>query len=485
MKPTLSSQTEKNRLAAQILGRACTFWTGAANLRAARARHKRFTYGDQWSDPLTLPDGRTATLRSLAMECGKTPLTNNLIRRLVRCVVGHFRMSLDDEATDGQATAVSETDARKLARFRTVNRLDELDARTLEEFLISGCAIQRVAAGCRPHGCEIWADQVNPDTFIINPTADPRGWDSELVGQIHDLSLTEIVMRFCGGDFARAKEIAKIYSSKDSSPVDDGTLDSKSSRFYAAAPSRCRIFEIWTLEAHTALRCHDTESAKAYTLALTESVHIQAENRRRKAASRPGIFMRAVNETAWHCRWIAPDGTLISESLARRHPFAFKFYPLTDGEIHPLVEDVIDQQIYINRLITLVDHVVGSSAKGALLFPMSQKLRENSWEEIARAWASPDGIIPIAGTPGLPAPQQVSGNGADGGARELLQLQMKMFEDVSGVSNALMGRSTSGGNAGIERYEAEVRNATITIRDILDSFNDFRALRNSLALAPM
>ena len=52
----------------------------------------------------------------------------------------------------------------------------------------------------------------------------------------------------------------------------------------------------------------------------------------------------------------------------RSHPFVFKLYPLTDGEVHSMVEDVIDQQKYVNRLITLVDHIMGASAKGALLY---------------------------------------------------------------------------------------------------------------------
>lgn len=71
-----------------------------------------------------------------------------------------------------------------------------------------------------------------------------------------------------------------------------------------------------------------------------------------------------------------------------------KFYPLTDGEIHPFVEDVIDQQKYVNRLITLIDNVMGTSAKGVLLFPEDQLSDGTSWADIKAMWASYDGVIP-------------------------------------------------------------------------------------------
>ncbi|MDE5968240.1 MAG: hypothetical protein K2G64_03950, partial [Muribaculaceae bacterium] len=51
-----------------------------------------------------------------------------------------------------------------------------------------------------------------------------------------------------------------------------------------------------------------------------------------------------------------------------------------------------------------------------------------------------------------------------------------------GVSQALMGKTGGGGNVGIERYEAEVRNATITINDILKTFQHLRSQRNELML---
>jgi hypothetical protein len=97
-------------------------------------------------------------------------------------------------------------------------------------------------------------------------------------------------------------------------------------------------------------------------------------------------------------------------------------------------------------------------------------------------WASPDAIIPYVGNADSPLPQQVSTNATDIGARELLALQMQMFEDVSGVSNALMGKADSAA-VGATRYESQVRDAAVAINDLLLTFAHFRSQRDAKLLA--
>lgn len=87
-------------------------------------------------------------------------------------------------------------------------------------------------------------------------------------------------------------------------------------------------------------------------------------------------------------------------------------------------------------------------------------------------------MIPYEAVDGAPEPKQLITNASDFGARELLSLELKMLEDVSGVSNALLGRSSGGGNVGYERYESEVRNATVAINDLLLTFVHFRETRD-------
>ena len=121
-----------------MMNKALEAWTACAELRARRERYKRFTYGRQWDDPVRDPDtGKVTTEREVLSRDGRPPLTNNMIRQLVKCVVGRFRVY---RQTSEEAIKAD----RHLARLHIDNELDELDSRLLEEFLISGAAVQRI-----------------------------------------------------------------------------------------------------------------------------------------------------------------------------------------------------------------------------------------------------------------------------------------------------------------------------------------------------
>lgn len=466
----MGQELRPTRLSAAITAAARRRWEAGSELRSRRQRCKRYTYGDQWGDPeIDRETGATVTAGEMMRRKGRTPLTTNLIRRLVRCIVGRFRMMTEEERPDGRLRDLTEA-----------NELSELDSRMLEEFIISGCALQRVSRV----GGEIRVDNISPARLIISEVNDPRCRDVEMVGMLHDMSLTEVILRYGHGDRTRIEQLRRLYERQ---PTGDTMRwigsDDLTDEFAVAAAGRCRVVEVWTLESETSLICHDPEQMKLYRVSVGEQLQIDKENNRRSKTGRAAVATRTDVRVVWRGRWMAPDGTVLAECVADRHPFVVKLYPLTDGEVHSLVEDVIEQQQYINRLISLIDHILGSSAKGALLFPVQQKLPKVSWEDIARRWSAPDGVIPISGIPGMAEPRQVAGSGSDAGAKELLQLQMRMFEDVSGVSNALMGKSSSGGNVGVERYEAEVKNATISILDLLRSFDHFRNQRDRLMIA--
>ena len=419
-----------------ILDCAHKAWCSAADLRARRLRYKRFTYGDQWSDAVNW-EGMAISEKDAILKSGRRPLVNNLIRQLVKSVVGHFRTQAAEQGYYSR-TEIKDAAAR--------NSLAELDGRLLEEFLISGCAIQRVVEERRFHGSGIWVDNVDPRMFFVNPFRDPRGWDINLVGMLHDMTFPEVVNRFAGGSASKAEEFRRIY--------DPNSLPAFSTDLFASAggegdffsslqPGRCRVIEVWTLDSR--LRAEEGT---------------------------------ADHDFVWHARFLAPDGSLLAEYDSpfdhRSHPFVIKYYPLTDGEVHSFVEDIIEQQKFINRLIVQIDHIMSCSAKGVLLFPIDQLVSGASWDDIANKWAQCDSVIPITGQGNLP--QQVVSNTANNGAYQLLQLELNLFEQTSGVGDALMGRLS--GNQGAELYQNQVRNATIALADIFESFRAFTRERD-------
>ena len=66
-------------------------WEELDSHRRERTRNRDYTFGRQWNDSITLADGRTITEEQYLKEQGKVPLKNNLIRQLVKNVVGQFR----------------------------------------------------------------------------------------------------------------------------------------------------------------------------------------------------------------------------------------------------------------------------------------------------------------------------------------------------------------------------------------------------------
>lgn len=421
-----------------------------AAFRRNRARNMRYAFGDQWSD--TIPDsfGRPVREGDFAAGSGAHPITNNLIRPLVKTIVGRYR-------TDHAADYASVPLARE-------NALGELDARMLEEFLISGCAVQRVHPEDRPGRRGLWVDNVRPDRFFVNPHSDPRGTDVTLVGMHHYMPLHAVLSRFSRGDASRAAEIAKACSRAE---------PETESGFY-------RITEVWTLDAAPLLSCRDEADGREYDIPASEAAALKAENAARRRARKPQIRSAWYAPVHWHCRWLTVRGDLLedypSPFVHRSHPFVFRFYPLTDGAVHPFVEDLIEQQRAINRMVTLTDHMMASSAKGVLLFPVESKLPEMKWEEITARWSACDGVIPVRS--GREMPRQVSSGNFSAGVAQVLTAQLELFRLSSGVSAVLTGQENAG-QRGATMYEQQVGNSVAAIADFLESFASFVALRDA------
>lgn len=432
-----------------IIEQARRHYDRLADFRAARLRYKRFTYGQQWGDMMTAPDGSRVTEGEYASMNGRVALTNNMINRLIKTIVGHFR---------------SREDQRNAPQDH--NRLPELDARMLEEFLIGGCAVQRIVCERRPEGDGVWVDNVDPNRFFCSEIRDPRSLDLEFIGMVHDWSLAETLGRFAGGSKAKAEEIARLYASAGESFCG------------RSEPGRCAVVEVWMLEAAGVLRCHDPLNSSMYTLPAGRESEILTLNRKRAKRGQARVKTRLEYTTQWVGRYLTPEGIELKRTEAQNHPFAVKFYPLIDGEIHPFVEGLIDQQKHINRLITLIDNMMATSAKGVLLFPEDQMCEQYEWDDIRNLWASYDGVIPYNPQQGIPGPQQVVTNPATSGAYELVNLEMKLFEKAGGVSDPLQGRIVGGTGNSATLYDAQVQNSMASLADIFRTFDDFRAARD-------
>ena len=478
MKMTLSFNNETGTTIpadVQVLHRAFEAWMNSSNLRSSRARNKRFTFGNQWGDLSVNADGDAVTDWERFSRAGTTPVTNNMIRQLVKTVVGRFRAQVIDK----EKKAGTGSDAA--SQHTTGCELNELDARALEEFLISGCCIQRIDRINEPDGStHTVVANVNPTRLIVNAFSDPLNRDCRMVGQLHDLSIAELLRRVAGGSRRKAAWVRRLYCEQadsrtaacrtqlgaDNQAADDFWLPSETDRL--------RAIEVWTLESREVIVCHNKRTAQLEVVPVAQA---------RKLRARSDVAMRWDVLNFWHCRWFSPMGDVLAEWDAQQgtHPFVMRFYPLIDGEVHSMVEDVIDQQKYLNRLISLVDQAMMNSAKGVLLYPDTALPDGLTWNDVRRVWSSPGGILPYSPTLSDARPEQIQANATDFGAYDMINLQMKLLEEISGVHGALQGKNVAtGGSASL--YQMQSENADIALTDIYDSFNAFRRQRNALLI---
>lgn len=129
----------------EVLFEAQNYWMNMARFRRERERNKRYVYGDQWKDKICV-DGEYITEEQYIRNQGNVPLKNNLMRRLVNTVLGVYRQQSKEPictARDRDEQKLGETMSTILQCNMQLNRMSEVYARTMEEFLISGMAVPR------------------------------------------------------------------------------------------------------------------------------------------------------------------------------------------------------------------------------------------------------------------------------------------------------------------------------------------------------
>lgn len=478
-----------------VLAMAQTYWSNMDDFRRERERNKRYTYGDQWDDTITV-DGCRMTEGEYIRKQGNVPLKNNLIRRLVRNVIGVYRSQSKEpvcNARDRDEQKLGETMSTVLQYNMQLNRMNELYARTMEEYMVGAFVVHRKWYGWRNDKLDCWTDYVNPNRFFVDTNMrDFRGWDVTCCGEIHDISFGDLL-----GQFAQApsdyERLANIYRAANnmrgfvSARASFGVSTHRKDIDFLlnTDESLCRVIEVWRKETKPRYRCHDYNNGDVFKIDVNDKKALVDDVNQQRLEQGLSLGMAKEDiplvkaewfvDSYWYYYYLTPFGDILAEGETpyahKSHPYVFKAYPFIDGEIHSFVSDVIDQQRYANRLVTMYDWIMRASAKGVLLVP-DECLGDQSPEDFADAWTRFNGVVLYHAKPGVPAPTQVANNSTNIGISELLNLQLKFFEDISGVHGALQGRQGTTGTSGT-LYVQQAQNATTSLLDLLDSFSQF------------
>ncbi|WP_270701966.1 hypothetical protein [Bacteroides xylanisolvens] len=490
-----SAKRYGDRRAFDILMEAQYYWNQMEDFRKDRERNKRYTYGFQWDDMICV-DGKSMTEEEYIKSQGNVPLKNNLIRRLVRSVLGVYRSQSKEPtctARDRDEQKLGETMSTILQCNMQLNRMPDVYARSMEEFLISGFIVHRKSYGWRNGKEDCWTDYVQPNNFFIdNNMRDFRGWDVSVLGEVHDISFGQLCEQFASSpqEYRELRDIYKWAARKD-------YIATYAERFgysrlenydflFTSEPGRCRVIEIWRKEQKPRYRCHDYQNGDIFKIDEEDYAQVVlAENEERmrmaKEVGMPEEEVPLIKATwfvddYWYFYYLSPFGDILREGETPyehgSHPYVFKAYPFIDGEIHSFVADVIDQQRYTNRLITLYDWIMRASAKGVLMMPEDSLPDGVSIDDIAESWTEFNGVIVYRPSKSGKVPEQVANNSTNIGIAELLNMQLKFFEDISGVTGALQGKPGYSGESA-SHYNQQTENATKSLLDLLECFSCF------------
>lgn len=487
-----------------FLNECAACWNALDEARRKLRRSLMYSYGDQWGDYVRDPDTMNyITEGDLIKKNGKVPLKNNMIAPILSNIDGQLRQNIvrpvcvvrdRNESTMGDMMSVA------VEYVHDINEMEELDSDSMRMLLNGGMIAQRIEFGMNPTKarCDVWVHSVNPSRLFFNANLeDVRMWDVTCVGELFDMSLSEVVAHF--GHTPEDKErIISIYGDADGILEENGALQGNESRnmtfFSPSHPGLCRVVLGWKLESRDAYLWNDTLNGTWGYLPYTDEsrylLEVANETRREGAMSNGvsdddflGIEYRYATERYWYYRYMSPYGDVLQEGRSPywhgEHNYVLHLYPLVQGKLGNFVEQFIDQQRAINRTATLIDFIRGTSSKGVLVVD-DDAFESMSREEVIDEYVRYNGVLFVKLKPGQSIDgvvRQYNSGAAVAGDFELLNLQLRLINEISGVNSAMQGQAPKAGTPA-SLYAQQVQNSSLNLRGLFDAFRTFRRRRD-------
>lgn len=458
-----------------LLEHCCTLWQNLEPFRKRRARAMRFVYGDQWGDTITVK-GKTMTERQYLTSVGNVALQTNQLKKIVETISGVYAKENNEPVCKARAREeqiYGELMTMALQANWQMNDMPLMIDTIIKESLIGGLGVTRECYEYRDGDLDSWTDVCHPNYMIIDSTMkDPRYKDMELIGEIHDITFG----RFCE-KFATSREdvekFAEWYRS-ESSPlwfeevVEDINDKHNSDEMTFWTPKDkglCRVYEIWRKESRDRYRVHDENTGELYMINAddTESIaNIEAENKARLAMGlaqgwpeedipliryKENFFV----DTYWYGRFMTPQGYILWEGASpyeeRRHPYSVIMLPMVDGQITSYLCDAIDQNIAINRLLTLHDWMMRAGLKGVTFVPADIVPDNMTNDEFAEQFTTIDGVVFYEPKKHQQKPETFYGHTGSLNLAEIVRMMSDLMESSVSVNAAIRGEGVKSGTA--------------------------------------
>lgn len=484
-----------------LLTRAEAAWMAQAETRKEWLRNLRYVRGDQWSDYVEDENGERVLERNrIAARTGGVALQNNHLIKIVNTLMGIYSRSATMPvcfARQENADTKSQMMTRALKTNWDNNEMKDLLESEFFQMIVGGTSIVK----------EVWAERDGIDdsyTYKVDlghafweaEGTDPRHWDISMIGEFRDYTIGELAATFAESeyDYNQLLEIYKPYLSQLATIHKTRNDYSEGSWNYPMATNLCRVYEIWTKEHKPGIRCKDIMNTEQplYHIDPRDLPNIQAENERRIALGReqgiadddiPLIEYKGKGlgykiYEYWHYWALTPDGRILvdydSPFEHGSHPYTIKMHLYANGRTTPFISCIIDQQRYINRLITLNDLLINSSIKSLKMIPIDLIPKGMSIREFARQAVELDNWVFYEPQNRMTnaEPKVITQNATNIGIHELLQVQLSSINDITNVHGALQGKAPNAGTSA-QLYLMESQNATTSIATLLNKFSRF------------
>ena len=506
--PETMKPAEKNSkgVAREFLEECAACWNALDEARRKLRRSLMYSYGDQWGDYVTDPDTLSQiTEGELIKKNGKVPLKNNMIAPILSNIDGQLRQNLMRPVCivrDQSECKVGEMMSVAIEYVHDINELEELDADSMRMLLNGGMVAQRIEYGVNPSKDkrDVWVHSVNPSRLFFNANLeDVRMWDVTCVGEIFDLPLDEVLAHF--GTTPEKKAFIKDAYSYVSPFADINRAvqgdESKNLTFYTASrKSLCRVILGWKLESRDAYYWNDemrgTWGYLPYNNKSKKILEEENEQRRKANDGKGDDELLLINysfstERYWYYRYMTPNGDVLQEGRSPywhgEHNYVLHLFPLIQGKLGNFVEQFIDQQRAINRTATLIDFIRGTSSKGVLVVD-DDAFESMSREDVIDEYVRYNGVLFVKLKPGQSIDgvvRQYNSGASVAGDFELLNLQLRLINEISGVNSAMQGQTPKAGTPA-SLYAQQIQNSSLNLKGLFDSFRTFRRRRDTKVL---
>lgn len=481
-----------------LLWRCAQDWDAMAYLRKEHARNLRYKSGDQWSDTVPDPENPRKMIRedALISRSGKVPLKHNYIQQYIRNIHGQLLSSPTQtvvyaRSRDDQPLGEMLTNA--LQSCHQINKVKKLDINIVEELCLTGmaCAKVRYAYWSTKNRTDGKIDLVNINRLFFNTDIeDPRLNDIRRIGELHDYTFDDLVHNFAMSreDVQALREIYGVcHDPAKLESIYTHTTDRLQNLnfLFCNDLGKYRVIEVWERVGRWVLYVHDYADGteEIYTdLTMADVEAINAARLEQGAAVGLGpeavklVYAQEQYEYFWRVKYLTPNGYCIKEMETpythEEHPYVIASMPVVDGQFKAVLSDIVDIQRYINRLLTLLDFIIGSSAKGLLMVPQECIPDDMNLQDFAREYVKVNGVVLIKKGAGDKLPKQIAMNSTNIGAWEMFAQEMSIMQQISGLNGAIQGQVPRA-NTPSSLYAQQSQNSMLNFLVLFDSFNSY------------